>query len=55
MPQLDPSPWLFIMATSWLTFLLLIPSKLMAHQYPHDPSPQNAEKPKTTSWDWPWH
>nr|YP_001491296.1 ATP synthase F0 subunit 8 [Parapristipoma trilineatum]BAF51820.1 ATPase subunit 8 [Parapristipoma trilineatum] len=54
MPQLNPSPWFAILIFSWVTFLIVIPPKIMGHTFPNDPSPQNTAKPKTGSWHWPW-
>nr|YP_003345415.1 ATP synthase F0 subunit 8 [Robinsia catherinae]BAI53215.1 ATPase subunit 8 [Robinsia catherinae] len=54
MPQLNPSPWFLILLFSWLIFLTVIPTKVMAHTFNNEPSLQATKKPKTTSWDWPW-
>uniref|UniRef100_UPI0030FEE1F0 ATP synthase F0 subunit 8 n=1 Tax=Menticirrhus americanus TaxID=278734 RepID=UPI0030FEE1F0 len=54
MPQLNPSPWLAILVFSWLTFLTLVPPKIMAHIFPNEPSPQSTEMFKTGIWNWPW-
>nr|AAP75199.1 ATP synthase 8 [Acanthochromis polyacanthus] len=55
MPQLDPAPWLTALVLSWLTFLTVLPPKVLAHTFPNDPTHQSTEKPKTESWTWPWH
>nr|YP_010957112.1 ATP synthase F0 subunit 8 [Antimora microlepis]WMY90387.1 ATP synthase F0 subunit 8 [Antimora microlepis]WNH23263.1 ATP synthase F0 subunit 8 [Antimora microlepis] len=55
MPQLDPSPWLMIFTFTWLTFLIILPAKVMAHVFPNEPTPQSMMTPKTTSWNWVWH
>nr|WNH18517.1 ATP synthase F0 subunit 8 [Xanthichthys caeruleolineatus] len=55
MPQLNPAPWFAILVFSWLVFLIILPPKVMAHIFPNESSPQNTEKPKTESWNWPWH
>nr|YP_007624323.1 ATP synthase F0 subunit 8 [Grus paradisea]ACN53609.1 ATP synthase F0 subunit 8 [Grus paradisea]QKM77615.1 ATP synthase F0 subunit 8 [Grus paradisea] len=56
MPQLNPSPWFFIMLTSWLTFSLIIQPKLLSF-IPTNPL-SNLSTPtmttKTTPWTWPW-
>nr|YP_009431905.1 ATP synthase F0 subunit 8 [Atrobucca nibe]ATA66342.1 ATP synthase F0 subunit 8 [Atrobucca nibe]QDS78244.1 ATP synthase F0 subunit 8 [Atrobucca nibe]UEV86513.1 ATP synthase F0 subunit 8 [Atrobucca nibe] len=54
MPQLNPSPWLAIMIFSWLTFLIIIPPKIMAHLFPNEPAPQDLKSSKTGTWNWPW-
>nr|YP_003345337.1 ATP synthase F0 subunit 8 [Serrivomer beanii]BAI53358.1 ATPase subunit 8 [Serrivomer beanii] len=55
MPQLNPSPWFAILLFSWAVFLILLPTKVMAHTFPNDPSPQATVKPKLGPWNWPWH
>nr|YP_002519668.1 ATP synthase F0 subunit 8 [Melichthys vidua]AGR91790.1 ATP synthetase subunit 8 [Melichthys niger]AGR91792.1 ATP synthetase subunit 8 [Melichthys niger]AGR91794.1 ATP synthetase subunit 8 [Melichthys niger]AGR91796.1 ATP synthetase subunit 8 [Melichthys niger]WNH17971.1 ATP synthase F0 subunit 8 [Melichthys niger] len=55
MPQLNPAPWFAILVFSWLVFLTILPPKVMAHVFPNESSPQNTEKPKTESWNWPWY
>nr|AFI47622.1 ATPase subunit 8 [Pachypops/Pachyurus sp. 3 GMC-2012] len=54
MPQLNPSPWLAILVFSWLTFLIFIPPKIMAHIFPNEPAPRNTEKQDAQTWNWPW-
>nr|NP_740066.1 ATP synthase F0 subunit 8 [Caranx melampygus]YP_009234291.1 ATP synthase F0 subunit 8 [Caranx tille]YP_010172991.1 ATP synthase F0 subunit 8 [Caranx crysos]WNH17165.1 ATP synthase F0 subunit 8 [Caranx sexfasciatus]WNH19479.1 ATP synthase F0 subunit 8 [Caranx caballus]AHA41592.1 ATP synthase F0 subunit 8 [Caranx melampygus]AMB65159.1 ATP synthase F0 subunit 8 [Caranx tille]QSH90817.1 ATP synthase F0 subunit 8 [Caranx crysos] len=54
MPQLNPAPWFAILTFSWLIFLTVLPSKVMSHTYPNEPTPQSTEKPKTEAWSWPW-
>nr|YP_008593747.1 ATP synthase F0 subunit 8 [Pomatomus saltatrix]BAN83091.1 ATPase subunit 8 [Pomatomus saltatrix] len=55
MPQLDPAPWLSILLFSWLVFLTVLPPKVMAHNFPNEPTPKSADKPKGEAWNWPWH
>nr|YP_010956683.1 ATP synthase F0 subunit 8 [Citharichthys cornutus]WMY89776.1 ATP synthase F0 subunit 8 [Citharichthys cornutus] len=55
MPQLNPAPWFAILTFTWLVFLTIIPTKIMAHLYPNEPTPPNLEKTKTQSWNWQWH
>nr|YP_009991886.1 ATP synthase F0 subunit 8 [Urocolius indicus]QNN84760.1 ATP synthase F0 subunit 8 [Urocolius indicus] len=55
MPQLNPSPWFFIMLTTWFTFTFIIQPKLLSFTNTNPPS----NKPltttlKTTPWAWPW-
>nr|AAC77634.1 ATPase subunit 8 [Brachyhypopomus occidentalis]AHU88185.1 ATP synthase 8 [Brachyhypopomus occidentalis]AHU88187.1 ATP synthase 8 [Brachyhypopomus occidentalis] len=54
MPQLHPAPWFTILALSWLIFLTIVPSLVMAHTFPNEPSTVNAKKAKTKIWNWPW-
>nr|WNH21430.1 ATP synthase F0 subunit 8 [Diapterus auratus] len=55
MPQLNPTPWLAILMFSWAIFLLIIPLKVMAHEFPHEPTLQSLEKPLAEPWNWPWY
>nr|QWX20938.1 ATP subunit 8 [Apogonichthyoides taeniatus] len=55
MPQLNPAPWFMTLVFTWLVFLTIIPPKILAHNFPNDPTPQAAQKPKTGSWGWTWH
>nr|YP_009442798.1 ATP synthase F0 subunit 8 [Atractosteus tristoechus]YP_636988.1 ATP synthase F0 subunit 8 [Atractosteus spatula]ATO90657.1 ATP synthase F0 subunit 8 [Atractosteus tristoechus]BAC23988.1 ATPase subunits 8 [Atractosteus spatula] len=54
MPQLNPTPWFFILILSWLTFLIIIPSKVMGHSFATEPTAQNVEKPNPEPLNWPW-
>nr|BBM34636.1 ATPase subunit 8 [Apistus carinatus] len=54
MPQLNPTPWFPILLASWLIFLIIIPTKVMAHTYPSSPTPQSTKKSKELPWNWPW-
>nr|YP_002317354.1 ATP synthase F0 subunit 8 [Apeltes quadracus]BAG83070.1 ATPase subunit 8 [Apeltes quadracus] len=54
MPQLNPSPWFAMLIFSWLVFLIIIPSKVMAHIFHSEPTMQSAEKRLTNPWTWPW-
>nr|YP_010956709.1 ATP synthase F0 subunit 8 [Xenoconger fryeri]WMY89802.1 ATP synthase F0 subunit 8 [Xenoconger fryeri] len=54
MPQLNPAPWFMILLFSWLIFLAIIPTKVMAHTFNNEPNLQATKKPKTAPWDWPW-
>nr|YP_006666099.1 ATP synthase F0 subunit 8 [Acanthopagrus schlegelii]YP_009557832.1 ATP synthase F0 subunit 8 [Acanthopagrus schlegelii x Pagrus major]AFP93240.1 ATP synthase F0 subunit 8 [Acanthopagrus schlegelii]ALO64170.1 ATP synthase subunit 8 [Acanthopagrus schlegelii]QAX27201.1 ATP synthase F0 subunit 8 [Acanthopagrus schlegelii x Pagrus major]QKY75144.1 ATP synthase F0 subunit 8 [Acanthopagrus schlegelii x Pagrus major]QXN53067.1 ATP synthase F0 subunit 8 [Acanthopagrus schlegelii x Pagrus major] len=54
MPQLNPAPWFAILVFSWVTFLAILPPKVMAHIFPNEPTFQSTDTPKTQSWTWPW-
>nr|ACV95825.1 ATP synthase subunit 8 [Macrodon ancylodon] len=54
MPQLDPTPWLAIMAFTWLVFLVALPPKIMAHLFSNEATSQDTETSKTQTWNWPW-
>ncbi|YP_220658.1 ATP synthase F0 subunit 8 (mitochondrion) [Pogona vitticeps] len=51
MPQLNPSPWFYIMVATWATMMLLI-TKLTAT--PTHTTPINTNKPPHTKTTWPW-
>nr|YP_010885442.1 ATP synthase F0 subunit 8 [Congrogadus subducens]QXP99619.1 ATP synthase F0 subunit 8 [Congrogadus subducens] len=55
MPQLDPSPWLFILVLSWSSFLIFIPPKLLAHTFPNEAETNKKHKSQTHPWNWQWH
>nr|YP_009348947.1 ATPase subunit 8 [Semotilus atromaculatus]AUW54347.1 ATP synthase F0 subunit 8 [Semotilus atromaculatus]AUW54360.1 ATP synthase F0 subunit 8 [Semotilus atromaculatus]UZC54326.1 ATP synthase F0 subunit 8 [Semotilus atromaculatus]UZC54337.1 ATP synthase F0 subunit 8 [Semotilus atromaculatus]UZC54412.1 ATP synthase F0 subunit 8 [Semotilus atromaculatus] len=54
MPQLSPDPWFAILVFSWITFITIIPTKILNHTAPNEPTPMSEETHKTESWDWPW-
>nr|QLX47396.1 ATP synthase F0 subunit 8 [Hirundo tahitica] len=54
MPQLNPTPWFFIMLISWLTFSLIIQAKIMTFLSTNPPSNKTPTPPSTTPWTWPW-
>nr|YP_010957138.1 ATP synthase F0 subunit 8 [Citharichthys stigmaeus]WMY90426.1 ATP synthase F0 subunit 8 [Citharichthys stigmaeus] len=54
MPQLNPAPWFAVLAFSWLVLLTIVPTKVMAHIYPNEPTPQDVEKTASQIWTWPW-
>nr|AFI98305.1 ATPase subunit 8 [Ploceus cucullatus] len=54
MPQLNPSPWFFIMLASWLTFSFVIQPKLLTFVTMNPPSSKTPTAPNTTPWTWPW-
>nr|YP_003457074.1 ATP synthase F0 subunit 8 [Bufoceratias thele]BAI77148.1 ATPase subunit 8 [Bufoceratias thele] len=55
MPQLNPLPWFAILFYSWLIFLLILPPKVLAHNFPNEPNPEATETPKPQTWLWPWY
>nr|AAK72147.1 ATP synthase 8 [Cobitis taenia] len=54
MPQLNPAPWFAILLFSWLIFLIIIPTKVLNHVPPNEPTPFSTEEHKAQPWDWPW-
>nr|NP_739936.1 ATP synthase F0 subunit 8 [Parazen pacificus]BAC23532.1 ATPase subunit 8 [Parazen pacificus] len=54
MPQLDPNPWLSIFLLTWSVFLVVLPTKILAHNFPNELILQITEATKANSWNWPW-
>uniref|UniRef100_UPI0030FEDE3D ATP synthase F0 subunit 8 n=1 Tax=Prionotus nudigula TaxID=1421438 RepID=UPI0030FEDE3D len=54
MPQLNPAPWLAILAFTWLVFLTILPLKVLAHKFPNEPTLSSTQIPKPEPWSWPW-
>nr|YP_010152693.1 ATP synthase F0 subunit 8 [Inpaichthys kerri]QQW50122.1 ATP synthase F0 subunit 8 [Inpaichthys kerri] len=55
MPQLLPNPWFYVLLTSWLIFLIFIPSKIMKHYFSNEPEAVSSLKPGVEAWSWTWH
>nr|AUR26996.1 ATP synthase F0 subunit 8 [Lalage tricolor] len=54
MPQLNPSPWLFIMLTSWMTYSMIIQPKILSLLSTNPPASKTPTTMSTTPWTWPW-
>uniref|UniRef100_UPI00315CFA8D ATP synthase F0 subunit 8 n=1 Tax=Emmelichthys papillatus TaxID=3139918 RepID=UPI00315CFA8D len=54
MPQLNTSRWLYILMFVWLVFATLLPSKILGHKFPNDPSLPEPKKVIRRYWSWPW-
>nr|NP_443623.1 ATP synthase F0 subunit 8 [Zeus faber]YP_010390231.1 ATP synthase F0 subunit 8 [Zeus faber]UPV69487.1 ATP synthase F0 subunit 8 [Zeus faber]BAB70317.1 ATPase subunit 8 [Zeus faber] len=54
MPQLNPAPWLMILLFSWMVFLTMVPPKVLAHNFPNEPTVQDSKTTETSPWTWPW-
>nr|YP_009704859.1 ATP synthase F0 subunit 8 [Aquila nipalensis]QFQ33656.1 ATP synthase F0 subunit 8 [Aquila nipalensis] len=54
MPQLNPTPWLLIMLTSWLTFTLIVQPKLLPFTPTNSPSNKLTTTINLSPWNWPW-
>nr|YP_010360235.1 ATP synthase F0 subunit 8 [Opsarius caudiocellatus]UNQ32319.1 ATP synthase F0 subunit 8 [Opsarius caudiocellatus] len=54
MPQLNPDPWFFTLVLSWVVFLTIIPTKVLAYIQPNEPALMDADSHKFGSWNWPW-
>nr|YP_009059082.1 ATP synthase F0 subunit 8 [Heteromycteris japonicus]AFC77835.1 ATP synthase subunit 8 [Heteromycteris japonicus] len=55
MPQLNPAPWLAILALTWLVFLIILPPKVLGHTFPNETLPISIQADKSNTWTWPWH
>nr|BAR45723.1 adenosine triphosphatase subunit 8 [Gigantura chuni] len=55
MPQLNPNPWMWILLLTWLTYLIVLPFKVVARKFSRNPTPEGAEKPPSAPWFWRWH
>nr|YP_009490564.1 ATP synthase F0 subunit 8 [Ara tricolor]AWH62784.1 ATP synthase F0 subunit 8 [Ara tricolor]AWH62797.1 ATP synthase F0 subunit 8 [Ara tricolor] len=54
MPQLNPSPWLFIMITSWLALSLIFQPKTLSFTSTNPPANKTSATTKNHPWTWPW-
>nr|QOJ45154.1 ATP synthase F0 subunit 8 [Rheobates palmatus] len=53
MPQLDPSPWFFILISSWLILLIFTSTKTSKLSHLNNPSNETLTNTYST-WSWPW-
>nr|AYW04009.1 ATP synthase F0 subunit 8 [Anomaloglossus baeobatrachus] len=53
MPQLDPSPWFFVLFSSWAIFLIFSTLKISKFTFLNDPS-TSSRKDVNKPWTWPW-
>nr|BBK07889.1 ATPase subunit 8 [Cynoglossus robustus]BBK07902.1 ATPase subunit 8 [Cynoglossus interruptus] len=53
MPQLNPNPWFLIWLSSWLIFLLTMPSLIIMFKPLNLPAKSQTINP-LNSWHWPW-
>nr|YP_009731548.1 ATP synthase F0 subunit 8 [Corvus dauuricus]QHQ98591.1 ATP synthase F0 subunit 8 [Corvus dauuricus] len=54
MPQLNPTPWFFIMLISWLTYSMIIQPKLLSFISMNPPLNKAQTTPAISPWTWPW-
>nr|BAW88929.1 ATPase subunit 8 [Danionella dracula] len=54
MPQLNPAPWFMILVFSWFVFLTIIPTKVLGHVQPNEPTLPDVKQHHSSSWTWPW-
>nr|WID86937.1 ATP synthase F0 subunit 8 [Anomaloglossus megacephalus] len=53
MPQLDPSPWFFILFFSWTLFFIFSTLKTAKYTFLNDPT-ITSNKDSNKAWSWPW-
>nr|QOJ45055.1 ATP synthase F0 subunit 8 [Allobates masniger] len=53
MPQLAPSPWFYILLSSWVTLLFFATTKTSKFTFLNDPA-NLPLKNTQTPWSWPW-
>nr|WNH23068.1 ATP synthase F0 subunit 8 [Otophidium dormitator] len=54
MPQLNPDPWFMIMICTWAVLLVIIPPKILAHNYPNEPTAKSTKTTHSNPWTLPW-
>nr|QZL29296.1 ATPase subunit 8 [Gymnotus aff. pantherinus Lineage III RJ] len=54
MPQLNPNPWFYMLAFSWMIFLAVILPMVLVYHFPNDPSMLDPKSTNTQPWAWPW-
>nr|ADW93454.1 ATPase 8 [Brachymeles pathfinderi]ADW93458.1 ATPase 8 [Brachymeles pathfinderi] len=54
MPQLNPSPWFFILLLSWAVLLLIFKTKVLISMPHNNPMLPDLTTSHTTPWNWPW-
>nr|ADW93342.1 ATPase 8 [Brachymeles boulengeri boulengeri] len=54
MPQLNPSPWFFILLLSWTILLLIFKTKTLMSTPHNNPTLTDLTTTHMTPWNWPW-
>nr|YP_009235313.1 ATPase subunit 8 [Acrossocheilus paradoxus]AMD11921.1 ATPase subunit 8 [Acrossocheilus paradoxus] len=54
MPQVKPGPWFIILVLSWLIFSTIMPTKILSHTTPNEPTRVSAEMHKSDKCEWAW-
>nr|YP_009059831.1 ATP synthase F0 subunit 8 [Citharoides macrolepidotus]BAP58916.1 ATPase subunit 8 [Citharoides macrolepidotus] len=55
MPQLNPTPWLFIFLLSWVTFVFIIIPQTTTYTFPNEPTPLSTKALNPELWQWLWY
>nr|AZZ71603.1 ATP synthase F0 subunit 8 [Holbrookia lacerata]AZZ71668.1 ATP synthase F0 subunit 8 [Holbrookia lacerata] len=55
MPQLNPSPWFFILLMTWLMLMVAYMNKTLSLFYPNPPTNHQSKEKHLTPWTWPWY
>nr|YP_004465323.1 ATP synthase F0 subunit 8 [Salmostoma bacalia]BAK22891.1 ATPase subunit 8 [Salmostoma bacalia] len=54
MPQLNPDPWFSTLMLSWVIFLTIIPTKVLAYVQPNELTSASTDSFGFNAWGWPW-
>nr|ABE96689.1 ATP synthase F0 subunit 8 [Lepidochelys olivacea]CAJ90457.1 ATPase subunit 8 [Lepidochelys olivacea] len=53
MPQLNPNPWLMILLSTWLIYIIILQPKISSYLTTNNPTNKN-NKINKNPWTWPW-
>nr|YP_003434300.1 ATP synthase F0 subunit 8 [Palea steindachneri]ACL27733.1 ATPase subunit 8 [Palea steindachneri]ARR28360.1 ATPase subunit 8 [Palea steindachneri]UMB50737.1 ATP synthase F0 subunit 8 [Palea steindachneri] len=53
MPQLNPTPWLSILLTTWLAYIMIYQPKTTSFLQTNNIT-HNHKLSNTNPWNWPW-
>nr|BAH70425.1 ATPase subunit8 [Plica plica] len=54
MPQLNPSPWFFILTITWMILIFSFLSKTVNSKHLKTPTLYSHKMKTTSHWTWPW-
>nr|ABY73868.1 ATPase 8 [Petrosaurus mearnsi] len=55
MPQLNPSPWFFILTMTWTVLMIIFLNKTLTMLHPNTPTESYLETKHLFPWTWPWY
>nr|QOD98678.1 ATP synthase F0 subunit 8 [Chelonoidis denticulatus]SBW75604.1 ATP synthase F0 subunit 8 [Chelonoidis denticulatus] len=53
MPQLNPDPWLLVLSSAWLTYIIILQPKISSYLSTNTHN-KNHKTIHKNSWTWPW-
>ncbi|YP_009944887.1 ATP synthase F0 subunit 8 (mitochondrion) [Chelonoidis abingdonii] len=53
MPQLNPDPWLLVLSSTWLTYIIILQPKISSYLPMNTPN-KNHKIANMNPWTWPW-